>query len=696
MIQPDLNFCYPEAPRQEVIDNYHGTWVADPYRWLENPATPESRAWTEAQNVLTRNFLDTPCRQQLLHRLREVCHYERWSAPLKAGDHYFFWKHEGLKNQPILYTTQRFSAEARVLLNPNALSKEGTVSVMNIHPSWDGTLLAYSLSHRGSDWQEIRIRDVKTGHDYPEVLQHTKFAGIAWNRENTGFYYNRYPDPGTVQEVDLSFYNAVYWHELGTLQDDDILVYERPDDKDLDFWPILSEDGQYLILHIRLGTERRNRIYYRPENSRAGFIRLLDQGDAHYRFIGNEGDTFFFWTDHQAPHGRLVAISLKRPEPQHWLELIPEHEDILVDVTLAGNHFVAVFQHHASHTMRIYQLDGTYQGDIALPTLGAISELHGRRYQDELFFAVTSFLFPTRVYSYQMQARHLVELHKPAPIAGFRAEDYTVRQAFATSRDGTRVPLFLVHHRDFTPQGNAPVLMYGYGGFRRSLTPQFTATILPWLEQGGVYCQVNTRGGFEYGLEWYLAGTLKRKQNVFDDFIAAAEWLLEQNITSPRRLAIRGGSNGGLLVAACMLQRPDLFGAVICQVPVLDMLRYHRFTIGRYWISDYGNAEASPEHFQFLYAYSPLHNVKGGVIYPPILLTTADHDDRVVPSHAKKFAATLQHVSHGHNLVLLRVDTDAGHGQGKPLHKTLEEMADIYAFLFKIFGIPYQPRATGS
>ncbi|PIQ24114.1 S9 family peptidase [bacterium (Candidatus Blackallbacteria) CG17_big_fil_post_rev_8_21_14_2_50_48_46] len=689
MSQEQQSFTYPEAKREEIVEDYHGTSVADPYRWLENPATPESRAWTDEQNQLTRAFVDSPVRGQILSRLKEVCDYDRWSAPEKAGDHYFFWKHEGLKNQPVLYTTTRFTSEPKVLLNPNAFSKEGTVSVMSTTPSWDGNQLAYSLSHRGSDWQEIRIRDVKTGQDSHEVLMHTKFAGIAWNHENTGFYYNRYPDPGTVQDADLSYYNAVYWHELGTVQDDDILVYERPDDKDLDFWPTMTEDGQYLLLTVFLGTDRRNRIYYRPENSRAGFIRLLDQADAHYQFVGNEGDTFYFFTDHQAPHGRLVGIQLKKPDPEHWLEIIPEHEDILVNVTLAGNRFVAVYQHHAHHKLRIYDLEGTYQDDIPLPTLGAVSELNGRRYQNELFFGFTSFLFPTRTYSYQMQAHDLIDLHEHIQVAGFQAEDYVVHQEFATSPDGTRVPMFLVHRKDFTPTGETPVLMYGYGGFRQSLTPQFTATLLPWLEQGGIYCQVNTRGGFEYGVEWYKAGTLERKQNVFDDFISAGEWLIANNYTSPQKLAIRGGSNGGLLVGACMLQRPDLFGAVVCQVPVLDMLRYHRFTIGRYWVTDYGNAEARVEDFNFLYAYSPLHNVKGGVIYPPVLITSADHDDRVVPSHAKKFAATLQHASHGHNLVLLRVDTDAGHGRGKPLSKTLEEMSDIYAFLFKITGLSY-------
>jgi prolyl oligopeptidase len=677
-------FHYPNARREALIEDYHGTPVADPYRWLENPASTESREWTAAQNRLTHEFVAGPQREALLERLRTVCAYDRRSTPLKAGARYFFWEHRGLQNQPVLYTTASLEQPGRVLLDPNTFSKEGTASVMNIAPAHDGQKLAYSLSHRGSDWQEIRVRDVESGYDSPEVLQHVKFTGMAWNRDNTGFYYSRYPDPGTVQDAALSCYNAVYWHQLGSFQDDDILVYERPDEPDMGFSPIMTEDGQYLILHVYVGTDRRNRIYYRPENSRGGFVRLLDQADAHYSFVGNQGDTFYFFTDQGAPHGRLIAISLKQPAPEHWREVLPEHTDILSDVVLAGDRFVALYQHHASHRLRLFSLAGAAEGEIPLPTLGSVSELHGRAGQDELFLGFTSFIFPARSYRWQLQTAELTEVHAASPLVGFNPDDYVVRQAFATSRDGTRVPLFLVHHRELVPTGEHPTLMYGYGGFRRSLTPGFSATLLPWLEQGGVYCQVNTRGGFEYGLEWYQAGTLARKQNVFDDFIAAGEWLIAENYTCARKLAIRGGSNGGLLVGACLLQRPDLFGAAICQVPVLDMLRYHRFTIGRYWVSDYGNAEARREDFEFLYAYSPLHNVRGGTIYPPVLITSADHDDRVVPSHAKKFAATLQHASGGHNLVLLRVDTDAGHGMGKPLSKTLEEMADIYAFLLRI------------
>jgi len=672
-------YVYPPAHQDKISDDFHGTQVADPYRWLEDPATPATRDWTLAQNQLTRSVLDQPVRTQILERLKTLCAYTRWSAPVKRGNRYFFWKSEGLQNQPVLYWQKRFSEAPRLLLNPNSLSKQGIVSVMNAEPSRDGKWLAYSLSQRGSDWQEIHIRNVDTGQNLAEVLLHTKFAGIAWSPDHSGFFYNRYPDPGTVGEADQTYYNSVYWHELGTDQSDDPLIYERPDQKDFDFWPRITEDGAYLTLTVHLGTDRRNRFYYRPLASQGDFIHLLDTADAHYRLIGNEGQRFYFYTDAQAPKGRVIAIDLQRPEPEHWETLIPEQEDVLDQVLLAGKHLVCVYLHHAHHRVWLHTLDGQREREIELPTLGSIEALHGKANDDELFISFSSFLFPSCAWLYNFKTHSLGDFFEAK--LDFRAADYTTRQVFCTSADGTQVPMFLVYRQDLEPLQARPVIMYGYGGFRNALTPSFSATLLPWLEQGGVYCLVNTRGGSEYGTQWYAAGTLERKQNVFDDFQAAGKYLIAQGITTPEQLAIRGGSNGGLLVAACMLQAPELFGAVICQVPVLDMLRYHRFTIGRYWVSDYGNAEENAEHFAFMHAYSPLHNVKAGQRYPATLITSADHDDRVVPAHAKKFAATLQAQAHPENQILLRVDTDAGHGRGKPIAKVLEEFADIYTFL---------------
>ncbi len=693
MSSPASHFVYPSAHQDKIIEDFHGTAVADPYRWLEDPASEESRSWTELQNNLTRAYLDGERREQILERLKALCAYSRWSTPFRRGQRQFFWKNEGLQNQPVLYWRDQASGAEHELLDPNQLSTSGIVSVMSTDPSRDGVWLAYSLSQRGSDRQEVRIRNVATGQDLPESLRHTKFAGIAWHPDGSGFFYNRYPDPASVPEAEQSYYNAVYWHQLNTDQSEDILVYERPDEKDYDFWPRVSEDGRFLILTVHLGTDRRNRIYYRQLGDNANpaegeFVRLLDSAEAHYRFIGNDGDQrLFLYTDHAAPKGRVVAVDLSQPEPEHWLTVIPEGEDVLTSVIIAGGCFIAVTLHHARHRLMVYQLDGQLSHEIEMPTLGSVDELHGQLDDNEIFIGFSSFLFPSRSYRYDLKSRKL-EIQFAASI-DFNPDDYVTRQEFFTSKDGTRVPMFLVHKKDLTPSSETPTLMYGYGGFRHALTPSFTASLLPWIEQGHIYCLVNLRGGSEYGTEWYQAGTLERKQNVFDDFIYAGKHLISEGLTSPQKLAIRGGSNGGLLVGACMLQAPDIFGAAICQVPVLDMLRYHRFTIGRYWVTDYGNAEENPEHFAFMMKYSPLHNVKAATHYPPVLITSADHDDRVVPAHAKKFAATLQAVNPD-NLTLLRVDTDAGHGKGKPLSKVIEEMADIYNFLAQTLQINWK------
>lgn len=670
-----MPLTYPAAHQDPIQDDYHGTLIADPYRWLENPATPESREWTDQQNHLTQAYLKHPMRQQILERLTQLCDYDRQSAPEKRGDRYFFWKHSGLQNQPVLYWQHRFTESPQMLVNPNTLSKKGTVSVMSADPSRDGKYLAYSLSQSGSDWQEVHIRKVKGREDLPEVLHHCKFSGIAWHPNHKGFYYNRYPDPATVQEADQSYYNKVYWHQLDTDQSDDLLVYERPDQKDFDFFPQVSEDGKYLVITAYLGTDRRNRIYYRELDSDAEFTLLLDQADAHYRFIGNQEQVLYFFTDKDAPRGKVIAIDLDNPS--QWQTVIAEGEDSLTNVLMAARHLVCVYLHHAHHRLFTLALEGGTLNEIPLPAIGSITELSGKLKDNELFISFSSFLFPARSYMYHFESQDLDEIFVPR--LDFDPEAYETKQAFCESLDGTRVPMFIVQRKDLDTGADTPTQMYGYGGFRQALTPAFSATLLPWLEQGGRYVIVNLRGGSEYGTEWYQAGTLERKQNVFDDFISAGKYLVQQNLTRPEKLSIRGGSNGGLLVGACMLQAPELFASVICQVPVIDMLRYHRFTIGRYWVSDYGNAEENPEHFAFLRKYSPLHNVKAGQAYPAVLITTADHDDRVVPAHAKKFAATLQ--ANAVETALLRVDTDAGHGRGKPISKMLEEMADIYTFL---------------
>ena len=673
--------------RQEnIIENYHGTPVADPYRWLEDPASAETLAWVEAQNAVTADYLaKVPARESIKSRLTGLWDYPRYSVPQKRGSHYFFTKNTGLQNQAILYMQETLAGEPIAILDPNTLSDDGTVALTNVSPSEDGKLLAYSLSSAGSDRQEIRIRDVDNGNDYAEVIKWCKFSNIAWRHDNASFFYNRFPEPCTVAQEDENYFSRVYWHRVGTPQAEDLLIYARPDFKELTFYPTITDDGAYLILFVTHGSASENRIYYRQVESDGPFIRLLDDADAIYSPIGNSGPIFYFHTTRAAPRGRIIAIDTRNPERAQWQESIPQQDDIIAFASVVNDQFVVTYMHDAHHRVRLYNLDGSFTREIALSALGSIFELSGRSRDTEMFINFTSFLYPPSIFRYDFASGALTLLWNVG--LNFDPAGYETTQVFYPSKDGARVPMFLTHKKGLALDGNNPMLLFGYGGFNISLTPVFAAGPLLWIEHGGVFARANLRGGGEYGEEWHHAGMLEKKQNVFDDFIAAAEWLMANKYTRTSRLAINGGSNGGLLVAACMLQRPDLYGAVVCAVPVIDMLRYHKFTVGRYWIPEYGNAEADPEHFKFLYAYSPLHNVKEGVAYPPTLILSADTDDRVVPAHAKKFGATLQAAHEGDNPILLRIETKAGHGFGKPTTKIIEEQADMYAFLFDIFGM---------
>ncbi len=680
---------YPKAHKGAVVDTYHGVEVADPYRWLEDADSPETQAWVAKENKLTEQFLErTGTRQRIKARLESLMNYPRYSSPSKQGGRYFFWKNDGLQNQSVLYVQEELNGDSKVVINPNLLSADGTVAVTSTALSWDGKRLAYGLSRSGSDEQEVHIRDIDSGNDSDEVLQWCRFTTIAWHHDGSGFFYSRYPDPNTVAADDRMNFNRVYWHRLGTPQSDDVLVYERPDNKELSFAPVVTEDGKYLVLYMHHGTDPRNRVYYRPIESDGLFIKLLDEADAKYDFLGNSGPVFYFLTDLDAPKGRIIAIDTEQPAQANWKTLIPESDDVLDYAGLIDNHFVAAYMHDVHHLLKVFSVDGRHVRDIDLPSLGTIAGLSGKEDDPEMFFTFTSFLYPSTSFRYDFRSNTVSILHQPK--IDFDLSKYETEQVFCTSKDGTRVPIYLTHRKDLERDGNNPTLLYGYGGFNINIKPSFSTSTLAWLEAGGIYAQANMGGGSEYGESWHQAGMLEKKQNVFDDFIAAAEWLIENDYTRPQKLAIRGGSNGGLLVAACMLQRPDLYGAVICQVPVIDMLRYHKFTVGRYWIPEYGNAEASKKEFDFLYAYSPLHNVNAGVSYPPILITSADTDDRVVPLHSKKFAATLQEKAAGKNPILLRVETKAGHGGGKPVTKAIEEQADIYAFLFDVLGMDYK------
>jgi prolyl oligopeptidase len=680
---PDKPFDYPVARREPIVEDYHGTPVADPYRWLEELTSPEVQAWVAAQNRLTRAYLDAiPARQRIRARLTELWNAPRCGVPHKAGGRYFFTKNDGLQNQDVLYMQQTLSGEPVPILDPNRWSDDGTVALISQAYSRDGTLLAYALSRGGSDWQEIRIRHVDAGQDYAEVLQWCKFTRIAWRPDNAGFFYSGFATSGPPPSDEHQLVNRLYWHALGTPQAADQLVYERPDRPELHFAPRITEDGQYLILHVWHGAIPQNRLYYRRVDSAAPFIRLLDEADARYHFLGNTATLFYFLTDLDAPRGRIIAIDIDHPAREDWHEIIPQQDDVMAFAELVNDHIAVVFMHDAHHQVKLYTRQGRFVRDIALPALGSIVELAGKPDDPELFLGFQSFLSPTTVWRYDFTAGALSPFHRPA--LAFEAARYETRQVFYTSTDGARVPMFLTHRQGLVRHGRHPTLLYGYGGFAVSLTPFFAAAPLAWLEQGGIFAVANLRGGGEYGEAWHRAGMLERKQQVFDDFIAAAEWLIRERYTSADKLAIMGRSNGGLLVAACLLQRPELFAAAVCGVPVTDMLRYHKFTAGRYWIPEYGNAETNPEHFRFLYAYSPLHRVKAGVAYPPTLITTAEADDRVVPSHALKFAAALQAASAGHHPILLRVEAKAGHGLGKPTAKVIDEQSDIYAFLCHI------------
>ncbi|HOQ73324.1 MAG TPA: prolyl oligopeptidase family serine peptidase [Limnochordia bacterium] len=672
-----------QTKKVNVVEDYHGTPVADPYRWLEDSGDPEVQVWVERQNALTEAFLqgEDP-RPAIKARLQELWNYPRTQLPRRAGSWIFFEKNSGLQNQPVLYRQRGLSGEPKMVLDPNSWSPDGTVAMSNYSVEEGGRFVAYTVSVHGSDRQEIRIRDLEKGEDLPEVLRWCRFTNMAWFRD-LGFYYTRYPAPGTVDPGDKSNFNQVYWHALGTDQEEDVLIFELPERKELSFHVSLTWDQQYLLLHVFEGTDRRNGLYYRPLGGEPGFVHLFEPGEASYRFLGSHGSTFYLVTNLEAPRGRIIAVDLKNPGREQWVEILPEQEDVIDQACYISGCFVVSFLHNAHSRLSIYDQSGRYLKDVQLPTMGSVQGLWGRQDEKEFFLSFTSFLHPAAAYHYEFPSGQLKPFGELK--LTFDPADYETKQVFYPSKDGTQVSMFLVHKRGLKLDGQNPNLLYGYGGFNIAITPSFSPGRLWWLEQGGVYAVANLRGGSEYGEEWHRAGMLENKQNVFDDFIAAAEWLIENKYTSREKLVIEGRSNGGLLVSAVLVQRPELFGAVVCVVPVTDMLRFHKFTVGRYWVPEYGNAETNPEHFQFLYRYSPLHNAAPGE-YPPTIIVTADGDDRVVPAHAYKFRAALQGAQRGAAPILLRVDTKAGHGHGKPTAKIVEEQADIYGFLVKVLG----------
>lgn len=687
MPSPNQPLNYPPTRKSDQVDEYHGITVSDPYRWLEDPDSEETQSWVAAQNNITFDYLNQiPQREQIKERITQLWNYEKYGTPFKEGNRYFYFKNDGLQNQSVLYTLTSLDGEPQVLIDPNTLSEDGTVALSGLAISHDGNLMAYGLSASGSDWLEWKVRDVVTGEDLSDLIKWVKFSGASWTHDGQGFFYSRYdePNPGTQLE-DINYYQKLYYHKLGTSQADDILIYHRPDQKEWMFGGGVTEDGRYLIISVSESTDPKNLVFYKDlQTPDSPIVELISEFEANYSFIDNDGSIFWFRTDLDAPRGRLIAININNPAKDGWQEIIPQTSETLEAVGLLNNQFVVDYLKDARSSIKIFNLDGSFVREVELPGIGSAGGFGGKRYDTETFYVFTSFTTPSTIYRYLMVSGESTIFRQPQ--VDFNPDIYETKQIFYRSKDGTQVPMFITHKKGLVLDGNNPTCLYGYGGFGASLTPNFSLSNLVWMEMGGVYAVPNLRGGGEYGEEWHQAGTKLNKQNVFDDFIAAAEWLIENKYTRTEKLAISGGSNGGLLVGACMTQRPDLFGAALPAVGVMDMLRFHKFTIGWAWCSDYGSAE-NPEEFKALYAYSPLHNLKSGTAYPATMITTADHDDRVVPAHSFKFAAALQEAHVGEKPVLIRIETKAGHGAGKPTTKVIEEIADKWGFLLRALEI---------
>lgn len=683
---------YPPAPKGDIVDDYHGAKVPDPYRWLEDPDSDESRAWIEAENEITFKFLaEIRERDPIKKRLTALWDFERYGVPFHRGGRYFYEHNNGLQNQNVLYTLASLDSEPKVLLDPNSFSDDGTVALTGYSVSENGRLLAYGVSTAGSDWQEWKVREIETGADRNDLLKWVKFSEASWLPDSSGFFYSRYDAPAAGEEFQsANYYEKLYFHALGATQEDDALIYERPDEKEWGFIGHVTEDGRYLVITVWRGTDPKNGVFYKdlgegpptPNNGGTrGVVELLNPFDAQYGFVGNDGPVFWFYTDWDAPLGRIIAIDTASPEPSNWREVIPQAQDKLAGVSLVGDRFIAIYLADAQSKVKVFSLDGKFERDIELPGIGSVFGFPGRRTDTETFYGYTSFTTPPMIFRYDIPTGSSALLRRSQ--VDFDPSQFETKQVFYESRDGTRVPMFITHKKGLALDGANPTYLTGYGGFSAPMTPGFAVNMLVWMERGGVFAVPNLRGGGEYGEKWHLAGTKANKQNVFDDFIAAGEWLIANRYTNPSKLAIAGASNGGLLVGACLTQRPELFGAALPAVGVMDMLRFHKFTIGWAWVPEYGSSE-NPDDFAALFAYSPLHNIKPGTCYPATLITTADHDDRVVPAHSFKFAAALQAAQGCDKPVLIRIDTRAGHGAGKPIAKVIEESADRMAFLVRV------------
>jgi len=680
---------YPPTRRLDLVETLHGVQVADPYRWLEEDVrqSKEVADWVASQNKLTSQYLAAiPQREKIRKRLTELWDFAQYSSPFKEGGRYFYFKNDGLQNQSVLYVMDSLEGEPRVLIDPNTWSKDGTIALSGVVPSEDGKYLAYGVAEAGSDWTTWRVLDIASGKPIADELKWTKFTRPAWTKDSKGFFYSRYEEPKKGAEFQvLNLNNKLCYHRIGTPQSDDVLVYYRPDHPEWMYDATVSDDGRWLVITTGRGTDEKYRVTVKDlAEPFAMPVELIDNFDHEFTFVGNDGAVLYFQTDVDAPRRRVIGIDLARPQRAAWKEVIPQAEETLQAVNVIGNHFVAEYLKDVKPQVKIFAMDGRFVREVQFPGIGSAAGFGGRRTDTETFYSFSSFATPPSIYRYDMMTGESRLIRRSE--VKFNPDDYEVKQVFYQSKDGARVPMFISHKKGLKLDGANPTLLYGYGGFNISLTPVFSVGRLMWMEMGGVYAVANLRGGGEYGKPWHEAGRLLKKQNVFDDFIAAAEWLIANRYTRPDKLAIQGGSNGGLLVGAVMTQRPELFGACLPAVGVMDMLRFHKFTEGRLWVDDYGSPD-DPAQFKVLLAYSPYHNIKPGTKYPATLVSTADTDDRVIPGHSFKFAAALQAAQAGDAPVLIRITTRAGHGAGKPTAKRIEEITDDWAFLVKNLGM---------
>ncbi len=677
---------YPETKKIDHSDNYHGTVVSDPYRWLEDNNSQETADWVKAQNKTTEEYLSQIAyREKLKNRLTELWNYERYSAPSKVGDNYIFYKNDGLQEQSVVYIQKGLNGTPEVFIDPNKFSDDGSISLAGLSFSKDNSMATYLISRGGSDWREIFVMDVESKELKKDVIKWVKFSGASWYKD--GFFYSRYDEAKQGEELKQSNeFQKLYYHKIGTEQSEDELILEDKDNPKRGFSAGVTEDEKYLIISVWEGSSSNNLLYYKDLSNDSPIVKLIDISEAEYEVVDNIGDKFLIKTNLDAPNGRLILVDLSNPSKSSWKTIIPESKNVMQSASLMSGKLMITYLKDANNIVSVFDTEGKYLHDVQLPALGTVSGFYGKRNETETFFTFTSFTFPSTIYKYDI-ANNKSELFRKSEVK-FDMEGYETKQIFYESKDGTKIPLFIVHKKGLKLDGNNPALLYAYGGFNVPMQPGFSVTRIPLLENGVVYAMACLRGGSEYGEEWHKAGMLEKKQNVFDDFIYAAEWLIKNKYTNPDKLALQGGSNGGLLVGAVINQRPDICKVAFPMVGVMDMLRFHKFTIGWAWVPEYGSSD-NPDQFKFLYEYSPLHNIKKNVDYPATMVTTADHDDRVFPAHSFKYAATLQELSSKKNPALIRIETKVGHGAGTSTSKSIELYSDLWSFMF--YNMNYNP-----